>query len=94
VPRYAAQIRITAKIELHFSFYLCNVKRGKKPGGLAQYASRKSRNMVQIAHCLFMVVLHRPFRAPKAHVLFAGVCLYLCLVVEVAVVVAVVAVLF
>jgi len=41
-----------------------------------------------------MVVLHRPFRAQKAYVLFAGVCPYLCFVVEVAVVVAVVAVLF
>jgi hypothetical protein len=40
----------------------------------------------RIWHGLFMVVLHRPFRAPKAHVLFAGVCLYLCFVVEVAVV--------
>jgi hypothetical protein len=33
-----------------------------------------------------MVVLHCPFRAQKAHVLFAGVCLYLCFVVGVAVV--------
>jgi len=48
----------------------------------------------RIWHGLFMVVLRRPFRAPKAHVLFAGVCLYLCLVVGVAVVVAVVALFF
>ncbi len=40
----------------------------------------------RIWHGLFMVVLHRPFRAPKACVSFAGVCLYLCFVVEVAVV--------
>jgi len=40
----------------------------------------------RIWHGLFTVVLHRPFRASKAHVLFAGVCLYLCFVVEVAVV--------
>jgi hypothetical protein len=32
-----------------------------------------------------MAVLHRPFRAQKAHVLFSGVCLYLCFVVDVAV---------
>ncbi len=35
---------------------------------------------------LFLVVLRRPFHAPKANVLFAGVGLYLCFVVEVAVV--------
>ncbi len=40
----------------------------------------------QIWHGLFRVVLYRPFRAQQAHVLFASVCLYLCLVVEVAVV--------
>ena len=40
----------------------------------------------RIWHGLFIVVLHRPFCAQKVHVLFAGGCLYLCLVVEVAVV--------
>jgi hypothetical protein len=45
----------------------------------------------RIWHGLFVVVLHRPFRAQQAHVLFAGVCLFLWLFVGVAVVVAVVA---
>jgi len=31
----------------------------------------------RIWYGLFTVVPHRPFRAPKARVLFAGVCLYL-----------------
>ncbi len=40
----------------------------------------------RIWHGLFMGVLRRPFRAQKACVLFAGVCLFLCLFVWVAVV--------
>ena len=38
----------------------------------------------------FLVVLHRPFRPQKARVLFASVCQFLLIVVEVAGVVAVV----
>ena len=48
----------------------------------------------QIWHCLFLVVLCGPSRAQKVRVLFASVCLFLRIVVEVAVVVTVVAVLF
>jgi hypothetical protein len=43
----------------------------------------------RIWHELFIVVLSHPFHAQTVLVLFAGVGLYLCLVVEVAVVVAV-----
>ena len=39
----------------------------------------------QIEHCLFLIILHRSSRAQKAHVLFAGVDLFLSMVVEVAV---------
>ena len=39
----------------------------------------------QIWDGLFLVVLRRPFRAQIACVLFTGVVLYLCLIVEVAV---------
>ena len=31
----------------------------------------------QTEHCMFLVVLHRSFRAQKAHVLLAGVGLFL-----------------
>jgi hypothetical protein len=48
----------------------------------------------RIWHRLFIVVLYRPFHAQKVLDLIAGVGLYLHLVVEVAVVVAVVTVLF
>ncbi len=44
----------------------------------------------RIWHGLFLVVLHRPFRPQKARVLFASVCQFLLIVVEVAGVVAVV----
>jgi hypothetical protein len=57
---------------------------------LCLFDSAKGRSW----HWLFMAVLYGSFRAKKARVLFAGVCLYLCFVVEVAVVVAVVAVFF
>ena len=40
----------------------------------------------RIWHGLFMAVLHRPFHAQKARVLFAGVCLFMWLFVMVFVV--------
>ena len=43
----------------------------------------------RIWHGLFIVVLYHPFHTQTVLVLFAGVGMYLCLVVEVAVVVAV-----
>ncbi len=46
---YATQTRITAKIELHFLVYLCNINQGKKPSRSAQYASGKGQNKDKIA---------------------------------------------
>lgn len=46
-----------------------------------------SRAKGQIWYCLFLVVLCSPSRAQKVCVLFASVCLFLRIVVEVAVVV-------
>ena len=38
-PRYDAEMQLIAKIGIHFSFYLCIIKPGKKPSESAQYAS-------------------------------------------------------
>jgi hypothetical protein len=40
----ASQIRIATNIWLHFWPYLYNIKQGKKPGGLAQYAAKIELN--------------------------------------------------